>query len=914
MPALTLPALHASHGGCWLSEGGQTRAIGKGEAIVAAADTPVVLLNAPLIASRLGYPDLSGLDLLELFAFVHPARFVVPTPKGLAHALGLQEPDCDAAVPAFLLEAAGVLLETCGKADWAEREGAWSQLQTLARLRWTWATLLSGYVARPERAERWLFARLPEWDEAPERPQPAQTVLDGEAVIARLGHLTGSGAESRPTQQAYAREAAQAFAPRKREGQPHLVLAQAGTGIGKTLGYLAPASLWAEQSGGTVWVSTFTKALQRQLRRESRRAWPGARADGSQPVVVRKGRENYLCLLNLEDALQGGFGGRAAILAQLVARWAAYTQDGDLVGGDLPGWLGTLFRQRGITALTDRRGECVYAGCPHYRKCFIERAARASAQADLVIANHALVMVNAARGRDHAQRPSRIVFDEGHHVFEAADSTFAAALTGSEAIELRRWVIGPERGSKGRRRGLSARLADVASYDDAGGQAIAAAREAAEALPAEGWLQRLAEGAPSGEIEELLAGVRALVHARDESGGQEAGYGLETEAAQLPGEFIELAGKAQEALTSLRQPLVRLGARLEAIMTEPPDWLDGAGRARIEGARHSLAWRIDLIAAWEALLQRLGGPADPEFVDWLAVDRSDAREFDVGLHRRWLDPMKPFARVVLEGAHGVMMTSATLTDRANGGEVDWDAAVARTGAGHVEAAARMFVAESPFDYAAQAEVLIITDVPKGDISALAGAYGRLIEAAGGGALGLFTAIRRLRAVYGRIADRLARGGLPLYAQHVDPIDTGTLVDIFRDDPRSSLLGTDALRDGVDVPGRSLRLVVMEQVPWPKPSILHRARRAANGGSAADDRLIRAKLAQAFGRLIRSRDDHGHFVVLSAAFPSRLLSAFPPGTPILRLTLEAALQRVSAGVHGASGESVPREQADGAGDR
>jgi len=919
MARLTLPALHASHGGCWLTEAAgegadspvRTRAVGKGEAIVAAADTPVVLLNAPLVASRLGYPDLSGLDLLELFAFVHPARFVVPTPKGLAHALGLAEPEGDAAVPAFLLEAAGVLLDTCGSDGWAEREGAWSQLQSLTRLRWTWAALLAGHIRRPERAERWLFARLPEWEEAPERPQPAQTVLDEGGVNARLGQLTGAAAEERPAQQDYARAAAQAFAPRRREGQPHLVLAQAGTGIGKTLGYLAPASLWAEQSGGTVWVSTYTKALQRQLRRESRRAWPPARPDGSPPVVVRKGRENYLCLLNLEDALQGGFGGRAAILAQLVARWAAYTQDGDLVGGDLPGWLGTLFRQRGITALTDRRGECVYAGCPHYRKCFIERAARSSAQADLVIANHALVMVNAARGRDHAQRPTRIVFDEGHHVFEAADSTFAAALTGSEAIELRRWVIGPERGSKGRRRGLAARLADVASYDEQGADAIAAARTAAEALPADSWLQRLADGAPSGEIEELLAGVRALVHARDESGGQEAGYGLETEAAQLPGEFIELAGNAQAALAGLRQPLVRLGARLEAIMVEPPDWLDGAGRARIEGARHSLAWRIDLIAAWEALLQRLGGPADPEFVDWLAVDRSDAREFDVGLHRRWLDPMKPFARVVLEGSHGVMMTSATLTDRAKDAEVDWDAAVARTGAGHVETAPRLFAAESPFDYAAQAEVLIVTDVPKGDISALAGAYGRLIEAAGGGALGLFTAIRRLRAVYGRIADRLARGGLPLYAQHVDPIDTGTLVDIFRDDPRSSLLGTDALRDGVDVPGRSLRLVVMEQVPWPKPSILHRARRAAQGGSAADDRLIRARLAQAFGRLIRSKDDHGHFVVLSAAFPSRLLGAFPPGTPIHRVTLDEALQRVAAGVLGRSGESQPHEGAAGA---
>jgi ATP-dependent DNA helicase DinG len=898
-PAAPLPlaALHASHGGCWLrSAGSETRGIGKGEAIMAAADTPLLLLNAPLIATRLGYPDLSGLDLLELFAFIHPARFCVPTPKGLATALGLEPPTGDDAVPALLQRAAGVLLATCESPDWQEREGAWSALQSLARLRWPWAQVVAPHIAQPSRAERWLFSRLPEWEEAAERPQPAQIALDAAEIDARLADLTGQGAEARPGQQAYAREAAHAFAPRQRPGMPHLLLAQAGTGTGKTLGYLAPASLWAEHSGGTIWVSTYTKNLQRQLRHESRRMWqePSA-ADPRQRVVVRKGRENYLCLLNLEDALQGGFGGRAAIMAQLVARWAAYTQDGDMIGGDLPGWLGTLFRQRGIKALTDQRGECVYAGCPHYRKCFIERSARASAQADLVIANHALVMVNAARGRDHAQRPTRIVFDEGHHVFEAADSTFAAALTGNEAIELRRWVIGPERGAKGRRRGLSARLADVASYDEQGAKAIAAAREAAEALPSDGWLQRLHDEAPSGPLEALLAAVRSLTYARDESGGQEAGYGIETEAAQLEGNFVELAGQAQAALADLRHPLMKLSNRLEALLEEPPDWLDGQGRARIEGARHSLGWRIDLIAAWEALLDRLGGPADPDFVDWLAVDRSDAREYDIGIHRRWLDPMKPFARVVLEPAHGVMLTSATLTDRSGREEDDWQNAVARSGAPHIEVSPRLCTAESPFDYAAQAEVLIVTDVKKGDIPALAGAYARLIEAADGGVLGLFTAIRRLRAVHGRIADRLARAGLPLYAQHVDPIDTGTLVDIFRDDPRASLLGTDALRDGVDVPGHSLRCVVMEQVPWPKPSILHRARRAVNGGSSHDDRIIRARLAQGFGRLIRSKEDRGHFVVLSSAFPSRLLSAFPPGTPVIRLTLDEALQRIASGV-------------------
>ncbi|WP_156839285.1 ATP-dependent DNA helicase [Novosphingobium aquimarinum] len=887
MTPKALPALHCSHAGTWLRDASGTRAVSKGEAVMTAADTPVLILNAPLVATRLGYPDLSGLDLLELYAFVFPARFVVPSPKGLAQTLGLALPATESDVPELFQQAAETLLATCEDPAWPEREGAWSALQSLTRLRWPWAGLLASRIAKPQRAERWLFSRLPEWEEAGELPQPAQVTLIEEDVTTRLGHLTGSEAEARPGQQAFAREAAQAFAPRQREGQPHLLLAQAGTGIGKTLGYLAPASLWSEQAGGTVWVSTFTKALQRQLRQESRRAWPDRRADGSRPVVVRKGRENYLCLLNLEDALQGGFAGRPAILAQLVARWAAYSRDGDMIGGDLPGWLGTLFRQRGIAALTDRRGECVYAGCPHYRKCFIERAARASARADLVIANHALVMVNAARGRDHAARPTRIVFDEGHHVFDAADSTFAVALSGTETIELRRWVIGPESTSRGRRRGLAARLADIASYDEAGGRAIAAARAAAEALPADKWLQRLAENAPSGPVEELLGAVRALVYARDESGGQDAGYGLETEAAQLEGSFVELAQAARAALVELRQPLMRLGVRLEAIVEEPPDWLDSQGRARIEGARHSLAWRIDLLAAWEALLERLGGPADPDFVDWLSVERSDSREFDVGLHRRWLDPMKPFARVVLEPAHGVMMTSATLRD----GE-DWDRALARSGAAHIAANPRLSAQESPFDYAGQAEVLIVTDIPRGDIPALAAAYGRLIEASQGGVLGLFTAIRRLRAVHGRIADRLARSGLPLYAQHVDPIDTGTLVDMFRDDPAASLLGTDALRDGVDVPGHSLRLVVMEQVPWPRPSILHRARRLAGGGSEFDDTIIRARLAQAFGRLIRGREDRGHFVVLSAAFPSRLLNAFPPGTPVRRLGLDEALQRVA----------------------
>ncbi|HEY6661300.1 MAG TPA: ATP-dependent DNA helicase, partial [Sphingomicrobium sp.] len=555
MPApLPLPALHATHAGIWLAGGdgpeeGNVREASRGEAIARAAETPHIILNAPLVGQRLGYPEVSGLDLLELFAFIHPARFAVPTAAGLSRALDLEPPASEADAAAALQTIAGRLLAVLADPDWSQREGAWTANATLHRLGWGWAPLIGARLERPERGERMLFARLKQWDEAAERPPPRTVLVDPADARNKLDRLTGR-IEPREGQKAMAEAVTQVFAPKRAKDSPNLLLAEAGTGIGKTLAYLAPAALWAESSGGTVWVSTFTKALQRQLDGEGPKLFADA-DERKRRIVVRKGRENYLCLLNLEDALQGAFSGRAAILAQLVGRWAAYTRDGDMVGGDLPGWLPSLFRRAGSTALTDRRGECVYAGCPHYRRCFIERAERASREADLVIANHALVMVNAARAREDA--PGRILFDEGHHLFDAADSTFAVAFGGQEAIEMRRWIVGPEGRSRGRRRGLAARLMDVASYDEEGGRALEAAIEAARGLVSDGWLQRLVEGSPFGPIEALLSEVRGMVYARAKA--QEAGYGLETELADPDGALVSAAAAAAETLDQVQKPL-----------------------------------------------------------------------------------------------------------------------------------------------------------------------------------------------------------------------------------------------------------------------------------------------------------------------------------------------------------------------
>src|SRR5947208_9932344 len=125
MAPFPIPALHATHAGSWLAGGeGEVREASRGEAIARAAETPHIILNAPLVGQRLGYPELSGLDLLELFAFMHPARFAVPTAAGLSRALGIELPAGEAEAANALKTIAERLLGVLGDADWRQREGA----------------------------------------------------------------------------------------------------------------------------------------------------------------------------------------------------------------------------------------------------------------------------------------------------------------------------------------------------------------------------------------------------------------------------------------------------------------------------------------------------------------------------------------------------------------------------------------------------------------------------------------------------------------------------------------------------------------------------------------------------------------------------------------------------------------------
>jgi ATP-dependent DNA helicase DinG len=578
----------------------------------------------------------------------------------------------------------------------------------------------------------------------------------------------------------------------------------------------------------------------------------------------------------------------------LIARWIAATRDGDMSGAGFPAFLAASFP---MGEITDRRGECVYAACPHYRRCFIERVIRRARHAPIVIANHALVIAQAAQDwlsneeADDALRERRVryVFDEGHHLFDAADSGFAAFLSGREMADLRRWIRGPEARARTRMRGLEERLKDVIAGDEVAQSTLQECLAASGALAGEGSMARLQGGGPRGPGEVFLAHAYQHVLARSEQ--LDTAYSLEADTDPLPDELVEAAQRLSSALHRLIAPLLRLAQSLRKQLDERASELETSERTRLEAAARGLERRAKLILpAWAAMLDTLEtGERRDEFAEWFDIVREDGRDLDIGLRRHWIDPTIPLSQEVLIPSHGALITSATLRDAPNGAD-DWQSAEVRTGAAHLPEPPKRASFGSPFRYAEQARVFIVRDVNRREAEQLAVAYRELFLASGGGALGLFTAVRALRAVEQRIATPLAEAGINLYAQHVDRLDTGALVDLFRAEENACLLGTDALRDGVDVPGRSLRLVVFDKVPWPKPTILHKARRA-RFGRTYDDLLTRLRLKQAFGRLIRSQHDKGCFVILEPATPSRLLSAFPSDTPVHRCGLSEAIVEI-----------------------
>lgn len=888
------------------------------------------------------------MDLLELYAFVKPARPVVPTLKGLQE--NLFTADClpsspyPSSAPHQLYILARLLL---GHLSDLRHTASFPELAALALYLhthgWAWsewvleALHITPQTTPPMREEDALrvWRRLPQWEETAPSPLPSHYPVEASEARNKLSQILGKNAENRAGQADFSEVVSMSFQATSSKGNPSLILAEAGTGTGKTLGYLAPSLVWAKKNNRPVCISTYTRHLQQQIAQELARFMVDAQ-ERHRNVVIRKGRENYLCLLNMEEMVNlasTSLEGKARMIAlAFISRWAGATRDGDVLGGDLPSWFTDIFPAASLHMLTDRRGECIHGACPHYQTCFIEHSVRKARQAQIVIANHALVMNQAAwrsipslypsLENEDQLLPDHYIFDEGHHLPEAADSAFSYEFSGIETAELRRWILGAE-GKRSRAKGLERRLENLFSHIPQLSTLInTAAQLAARALPALGWNERISgqqdiyaddssqlsftplhNNPSASEAVLTLFYKQVFLH----NAHSKINNSFECDPFPLIDGLKEETERLIFLLTELNNTLTKILALMDQYLEKNAETLEKSLRLQIEGTGRSLQRRaVDHISSWIEMLNALIDPPPqndslipPSFVSFIRYERiilSGTKRFNIGLYRHWLDPTLPFAATMAPVASGLVMTSATLRDEAaHYSEASWESAEKRLGITHFPIPAIRASLSSPFDYAQQTRCFIITDVDHTSPAILASAFRALFSASKGGALGLFTAINRLKTVYNHLAPSMEAMGIPLYAQHVHPMNNASLVDLFKTEIHSCLLGTDAMRDGVDIPGEALRMVVFERVPWPRPDILHRERRLYLSEGAPmqyDDQTVRLKLRQAFGRLIRSQTDKGVFILLDRRMPSRLLTAFPEGANPQRTSLAEAITHIN----------------------
>ncbi|MGV9412848.1 ATP-dependent DNA helicase [Nocardia sp. NPDC003693] len=646
--------------------------------------------------------------------------------------------------------------------------------------------------------------------------------------------------------------AVQALGGKERKGQQTMAAAvahsidtgehlavQAGTGTGKSLAYLVPSLRHAVRTGRTVVVSTATIALQRQL---VDRDLPRLTAALAEPLgrvaqfAILKGRNNYLCLNKINSAIPDepaeaelfdAFAiSRLGREVQRLNEWVSDTETGDR--DELaPGVSDRAWRQVSVSSR-----ECLgKSRCAFGQDCFAEKARAESGAADVVVTNHALLAIDAISGIQVLPEHDVVVVDEAHELVDRVTGVATAELsTGGISTAAKRCT----------------KLIDEQEVDRLEGAA-----EAWHALLddlAPGRWDRMPDGA---------APVLALI--RDAAWN--ARTALAPSGSANPQADPESAAARNQALSAVEEV-------------------------------HDAAVRV-LTTFEEA------DPAAHRDVIWLAAD--DVR----GVARRTLH-MAPLSvggllRSRLFGASTVVLTSATLQV---GGSFDnlavtWG--LPPENASKVDPALASGIEApsdadklrwnscdvgSPFDHAKSGILYVAKHLPAPGRDGLPPSYleeiEQLIVAANGRTLGLFSSMRAAKAATEALRERL---DTPILCQGDDA--TGALVRKFADDPETSLFGTLSLWQGVDVPGPSLSLVILDRIPFPRPDdplLVARQRavesRGGNGFLSVAANHAALLLAQGTGRLLRSVDDRGVIAILdsrlaTARYGGYLRASLPP---------------------------------------
>ncbi|WP_262348231.1 ATP-dependent DNA helicase [Cellulosimicrobium cellulans] len=651
------------------------------------------------------------------------------------------------------------------------------------------------------------------------------------------------GGSPREGQRRMAREVADAV-----EKGDHL-LVQAGTGTGKSLGYLVPSVRHAVLADERVVVSTATLALQRQV---MTRDLPLV-ADALAPELPRKPRiallkgwHNYVCVHKTSggyppddqgmlfdlgdrgaaehpstpDPADGEDAGKESLGAQVVRlrEWAEATETGDR--DDLvPGVTDRAWRQVSVTSL-----ECLGQRCPLLEECFPERARAAARTADVVVTNHAMLGV-AASGSPHVLPEHQVlVVDEAHELADRVTAQSTAELS----------VGSVEHAGRMARRHGGVATTELDSAATALGAALIHLPEG-----------RFTQGLPEGTRQ-------AVAMVRDAARGLLSALRPEKPAA---GEAAAPADSGLKIASSAVLALFEVAERMAADADDQRYTVLWCSRAERDGATRLYAAplavngliRTHLLAGRASVLTSATLSLGGEF-------RSMARS------------------IGLEGAGeaaAATATAATVAVSAPGGSEGTTLDVPKPAATPAPASLPWHGSDvgSPFDYPKQGILYIARRLPppgrEPATDAQLDEIEALITAAGGRTLGLFSSRRAAVAVGEAMRERL---DVPVLVQGEDQLPT--LVQRFAADEPTCLFGTLSLWQGVDVPGRSNQLVIIDRIPFPRPDDPVKSARseavAASGGNgfmsvaATHAALL---LAQGAGRLIRSTDDRGVVAVL-----------------------------------------------------
>lgn len=584
------------------------------------------------------------------------------------------------------------------------------------------------------------------------------------------------------------------------------LLVQAGTGTGKSIGYLVPAMSWSVDTGDRVIISTATLALQRQIVRQDapRVARAVTAISGKTPrVALLKGWNNYVCLRKAaggypeEDALMSRAAGEygATATGEEVTRlreWSMSTDTGDR--DDLvPGVSERAWRQVSLS-----KPECIGNKCPLRDSCF-PLLARASAEdADIVVTNHSMLGIESARTPVLPEAGAFIV-DEAHDLVDRVTSQLTSSLSAPEVAGLAR---------------LLRREKILATGLESAGEAIGTA------------LDKLDDGR------------------------------ITTMPDALSDALLTLLGELQQANADVAD----LPGKNEA---------DAAAKSVARGRVQGLAEVVERLLSDARMSGKL--------VTWVQRDFDDRPS----LHVAPLDVSNSLADELFEGKPAVL-TSATLALGGSFEHVASDVGFTYPSQGPWDGVD----VGSPFDHAKQGILYVADKLPTPGRDG----YGEeqlqeiveLIQASGGGALGLFTSRRGAERAAEYVRERVET---PVLVQGEDQLPT--LVGEFAGNDEASLFGTISLWQGVDVPGRTCRLVIIDRIPFPRPDEpLSQARTQAVGAAGGNGFMQVAAshaallMAQGAGRLVRRHDDRGVVAVLDprlrkARYAGFLLSSLPP---------------------------------------